>query len=390
VREAIRQLSVELSQQTGRTLPQLCHWLEGELTHRLQVEFVIVRLMTDDGRDSLTGQELPDESVLQASLRVCEKAFLDRSRMTDRCLFDILQRRGILLAFRVQYAAVQGLVLIGDRRRGDRLADEQLSSLVMLFDQWAATVHGRQLEERRVSAERRAMQQEKLSVLGLLAGSLAHELRNPLSSIRTIAVLLLEDLGAEHPRARDVEVIVAEIDRLTQTTQRLLDSARPADSVIPQCSPDTVVIRLMHILGHFARQHHVDVELSLTAGESLVSASDATLSEILFNLIRNAVEAARERAGGRVRIRSCCEDGAIVITVADNGAGVAASMTESLFQPFVTARPDGTGLGLFVAAERVRELQGKLGHRREENTWTVFEVRLPAGPGAGVRQPTCR
>jgi len=166
--------------------------------------------------------------------------------------------------FRISFRTVNGLAILGSRLRSDRLADKQLTALAMLFDQFAATLFNRVLEVQRLWAERQSMQQEKLSVLGLIAGSLAHELRNPLSSIRTITTLMKEDMPEGDEHFQDVSMIVCEIDRLSQTTQRLLDYAKPNDTSGKRVAPDRVIERLLHILGQLARQHSVKILQSLT------------------------------------------------------------------------------------------------------------------------------
>ena len=218
------------------------------------------------------------------------------------------------------------------------------------------------------------MQQEKLSVLGLMAGSLAHELRNPLSSIRTIASLIHENPHADH--SEDVSVIVGEIDRLTETTQRLLDYARPSDPQAKVIYPDVIVQRLLHILGHLAKQYHVQLHTDLTASTVSIAGSDAMLSEVLFNLLRNAIEACRDIPLGEVSITSRSVNDWVILTVSDNGPGIEPTIRESLFQPFVTGKTTGTGLGLYIAAERVRELGGTITCTSRHPSGTVFEVRL--------------
>ena len=166
---------------------------------------------------------------------------------------EILEHGRFLVAFRASFRTVEGAVLLGDRKRNDRFADEQLVAIALLCDQLAATIENKRESTRRTLAERNMMQNEKLSVLGLIAGSLAHELRNPLSSIRTIASLTIEDLGPEHSNRKDLQLIVSEIDRLTQTTERLLESAKPGDSIQQSIEPDVVLSRLLTILTRWPR-----------------------------------------------------------------------------------------------------------------------------------------
>ena len=172
-------------------------------------------------------------------------------------------------------------------------------------------------------------------------------------------------------------MIVGEIDRLTETTHRLLDYARPADSARQMVQPDPVIVRLLYILVHYAKQHHVQIETQLNAADAVIVGTDATLSEILFNLIRNAIEACRESGQGQVQINSSIEAQRIVLKVSDNGSGIDPEIRQALFQPFVTDKPLGTGLGLYIAAQRVRELGGTIVCNSLVPQGTEFEVRLP-------------
>lgn len=215
-------------------------------------------------------------------------------------------------------------------------------------------------------------------MLGLLAGSMAHEIRNPLSSMKTIATLLAEDLaGRDEHHQKDVQMILTEIDRLTATTQRLLESARPADDSRQHAEPDRVIQKLLGILGHLARQFGVEIQSDLNASEAVVASTEATLSEVFFNLIKNAIEACQNCSTPQVILRTRIVSGFLDAEIIDNGAGISPELQNSLFQPFVTGKPQGTGLGLYIVSERVRELRGSISCRTEVGTGTTFELQLP-------------
>jgi len=258
---------------------------------------------------------------------------------------------------------VKGMVVFGNRVRNDRLSREQLYSLSLIIDQLGATLHNRQDELLRQRAERKMLQQEKLSVLGLLSGSLAHELRNPLSSIRTIAILTLEELGSGHSCERDLKLIVSEVDRLSQTTNRLLVYARPEAVSHSLVRPDQVNQRIVNILSYLARQHHIELIARLECEHVEIASNESFLCEIVFNLIKNAIEAVRD-----------IESGSVSVTT-----GIAEALRTTLFKPFASYKVDGNGLGLYAAAERVRELGGTINFESRESTGTIFEVRVPSG-----------
>ncbi len=400
VREATRRLSLQIAQESHQTPSQLLNWFATVVPQELQLDWIRIVLYSGiDTRmdanqaalDPAVEVQIPFVAGLSSSegnsgddLRRIHKAMLTtgatRVSRGDASAQDLQQpliRLKSLHAFALRFHAVDGLLLLGARTRNDTFSDEQLVALSLLFDQFAATLHNRVQELARVRAERKVMQQEKLSVLGLLAGSLAHELRNPLSSMRTIASLLAEDLGKTDDRTTDVLMIIHEIDRLNQTTQRLLEFSRPSDDQILTVAPDAVLLRLAGILQHLARQWHVTLDVELDAADTRISATDASFSEICFNLIRNAIEAVRDAPTPRVHLTSGLAGGQFVVTISDNGPGIDPEMREAIFQPFVTGKSDGTGLGLYIVSERVAELNGRIQCRSGTDRGTIFEISLP-------------
>lgn len=381
VRDATRELSVQLSQRSAENPETLTRWLCEALRSSLQVSSlrIIVRLGTDldvSCPPSASAGTLMEKELLEL-LQARHLITAEQLTTQHEDLRQWMQNAQIGTAFRCSYRDVEGMVLIGVRERSDRLTSEQRNTLGLLFDQFAAVLFNQQREVIRRVAERQAMQKEKLSVLGLLAGSLAHEIRNPLSSMKTIATLLSEDLAGHDQQRTDVQMILTEIDRLTATTQRLLESARPADDSCQRSEPDSVIRKLLGILGHLARQYGVELKTELHASQATVAATEATLSEIFFNLIKNGIEACQNCSAPEVLIKSQIVNGLLEVEVVDNGAGISPELQNTLFQPFVTGKSQGTGLGLYIVAERIRELRGSISCRTEVGTGTTFELRLP-------------
>lgn len=376
VRERIRQLALQLSRHALLPPLDLRHWLERMIVQDLEVDTAKIWL-TEEFIANVPDQQREALQLISHKLQNQQQRFIDQSLTSDVELCEAMVRLQAMWAFRLEFQSISGLALLGRRHRNDRLGEEALHALALLFEQVAATLHNRAVEHQRSRAERRLMQQEKLSVLGLLAGSLTHELRNPLSSIRTIATLLKEELPVDDPKHRDVSIIVSEIDRLTQTTQRFLDYAKPADDIHSSVEPDRVAARLLPILEQLARQYHVQLTADLQAPQCAVTGTAATLSEIWFNLIRNAIEAVRDVSSGSVWVRSQVCGDQVHLIVKDNGPGIDSSIRQTMFEPFVTCKTEGTGLGLYVVAERVRELEGKLTCHSTPSEGTEFLVQLP-------------
>ena len=388
VREAVRQLSLSISQQDSRSLDDLCDWFTQSCCQLLCVDrvwiwFSDVRVdsprswshsASSAGKPEIDG---PTMGRLHSLLHQRGETNLSRSHVGDRELETLFERLNVLQVFRCQFRELHGIVLLGPRIRSDRFSEEQLSSLSLLFDQFAATLFNRMVEQDRLRAERQAAQQEKLAMLGLMSGSLAHEIRNPLSSIRTIASLLREDLVERPESAKDVEIILQEIDRLSATTQRLLDYSKPADDGKVGVDVHLVIERLFHILEPWAGQQQVKLARKLNAAKSTVAATDAALSEIMLNLMRNAIEATRTSPQALVSVETDLSEEWCHVKVIDNGPGIDPAIRDSIYRPFVTSKEFGTGLGLYVAAERVRSICGTIECISTPKTGTTFEVRLP-------------
>ncbi len=388
VREAMRQLSLQISQQDSRSLDELCDWFTRRSCELLCLQQVWIWLNDarfNTPRSWKLGELMHCEGgITQDEMRSLHEFLLKRSEtylgrihLRDQSLVTTCERLNVQYVFRCQFRELHGLVLLGPRNRSDRFSEEQRASLALLFDQFAATLYNRMVEQNRLSAERQAAQQEKLAVLGLMSGSLAHEIRNPLSSIRTIASLLREDLSDQPDHAKDVGIIVHEIDRLSSITQRLLDYSKPADDKVLGIDVAQVIERLFHILEPWAGQQKVKLRAHLSSESPRVRATDASLSEILFNLLRNAVEATRSTPNALVTVETAVINHRYVVRVIDNGPGIEPAIRENIYRPFVTSKEFGTGLGLYIAAERVRSIEGTIECQSSPETGTVFELTLP-------------
>lgn len=415
VRDATRNLSVALSQKAQLEPDALAQWFVNELADRLELSRAVIVLESHlpgvTSRGDTHSRTRPKATIFESCKQSEAPVSQDTSNETDWSMISqctqshgrlergmalqrtvrpidtqcdlanalvALERQGILLAFPLAFQSIHGAVLLGGRLRNDRLADEQLISIALLCDQLAATLGNKRESIRRFQVERRMIQSEKLSTLGLIAGSLAHELRNPLSSIRTIASLTMEELGPEHANRQDLSIIVSEIDKLSQTTTSLLDSARPADESGNSVTPDLVIAKLLVLLTPLARQLHVDLRHSLNCPDVEVDGSEAAMSEVFFNLIKNGIEAATGRTDAWVQIQSECGQASnLEIVVSDNGPGIPSELLDTLFEPFVTGKSEGTGLGLFVVADRIREMNGSIKCSRCDDSSTQFRVSFP-------------
>jgi len=231
----------------------------------------------------------------------------------------------------------------------------------------------RKVEEALQKARERNAQQEKLAAVGRLAGGVAHELRNPLAAMKNATYYLGMAIENPDPSVSEaISVVNREINRSDTIITSLLGLVRPARAL--QAEVDVSAV-LRETLGALRPPAGVAVETSLDESLPAVVADPGQLSVVFGNIVRNAFDAMP--AGGRLTVRSGLEGKWVVVAVADSGAGMPREVVDRLFEPFMTTKEGGTGLGLSVAKMLVDVSGGRIEARSEEGKGTVFTVSLP-------------
>lgn len=235
---------------------------------------------------------------------------------------------------------------------------------------------GRAVEER----QREVVRAERLAAVGKMAAMITHEVRNPLSSIGLNTELLEEELAALNAGDEAKQLCSAigrEVDRLTAITEEYLTFARLPT---PRLAAGSVVA-LVDDLARFVKDDLASrgVTLHVTHGPAVPPArlDEGQIRQSLMNLVRNAAEAVTSRGGGHVWIRTSADDAGVAIEVADDGPGIAPELRDRLFDPFVSTKDGGTGLGLALSHQIVRDHGGALTVASPPGAGATFTVRLP-------------
>jgi signal transduction histidine kinase len=379
-RERLRQLSSELAAQAGRFPDEILRWFIPHLQDALEVEYASGWLFNETDEIAFQQNETKTWSNEQAlwlfqRMRAAGFNLASSRHVPDRELGRRLQEASASLALLKIRPNVAGLLILGQGRRHRNLSEEETNAALLLVEQLAITLDNSLLQAQSLAAERKALQAEKLTALGLLASSIAHEVKNPLSAIKTIAAVMAEDLGPESPHAEDLRLILGEVDRLAGTTAQLLEIARPRAGLRAPASLVEALSGTLRLLRHLANQQGISIEATLAEDLPLVQADEQTLREIFFNLLSNALQAAGQ--GGRIQIHCHRENGYVVAQVCDNGPGIPDEIRVRLFEPFLTTKQTGTGLGLYIVGRRVGELGGIIRCDGGLGQGTSFTVKLP-------------
>jgi signal transduction histidine kinase len=380
VRQRTRELAVEMWQHVNDNPQATVDWFVAAVEQSWNVKFAVAWLFDDDGKPfvcSHRANEHRDEHIeeLRRSLRSHSHVSVYNSDATNRDAVEILKQLNGSLTVRVDHEGVSGLLLLGRPRGAGELSQEETNSVLLLVELLAVTLHNHYLQDQRVQAERRAAQNEKLSMLGLLTSCITHEIKNPLSSIKTIATVLSEQLGPDHENSEDISLILEEVERLSVTTSQFLKFTRPTADPNNLTDLESVIRGAVHVLSHFAKQRGVTVTLDIERDLPPLSAGENSAREIVFNLLLNSLEAVGP--DGRVEIGAHRNEKHVVTTLTDDGPGIPAEMEDRMFEPFITTKSSGTGLGLYIARRNIEELGGEITCQSEPNRGTRFSVKLP-------------
>lgn len=225
-------------------------------------------------------------------------------------------------------------------------------------------------------AEAAVRRSERLAALGQLSAGLAHELRNPLGTIKASAEMLTRSVPEENEVAREVAGFIStEVDRTNLLVTRFLEFARPLQL---RLAPVDLTQALDSAVTHLDRNspHYEITVYKNFAPEIGPMMVDADLMErVFYNLLLNAAQATP--AGGAITIKTRLAGEVAEISVIDRGSGIEPKHLESIFNPFFTTKPEGVGLGLAIVSKIVDEHGGKMTVESEPGKGSIFRVHLP-------------
>jgi signal transduction histidine kinase len=285
--------------------------------------------------------------------------------------------------YRESFAITQGDRTIATVRiepHGAMISGETRAALELLCEQVAGALDLCRLIGEKVRLERELAERERLAVLGQMAATISHNLKNPLGSIKTILQVQMESPELPESLRGETQIVLDEIERLSSKLSQLLQFSRPVvrgGRLEGSCDAAAVVEEVTAVLRHEAERRGVALELRLGRNGAKAAVAADAVSDIVSNLLVNALEATPR--GGRVRVAAEANDRFSVLMVEDSGAGISPEAREKLLQPFFTTKTQGTGLGLAIVARRVAEVGGKLEWESpvSDGRGTRFEVSFP-------------
>ena len=256
------------------------------------------------------------------------------------------------------------------------LTTDVRSVMELLAGQVAIAIDDSRLLEENIRLERELAERERLAALGRMAATVAHEIKNPLSAIKSIAQVMREDqrLGVEYER--DLSLIVGETDRLNQSVTQLLSFARKE---VAEEAPLRIGELIASAVGLFkanADERRIRLSSRIEANDELNGGAVAAVRDSLSNLVLNALHATP--SGGEIVVTTRRDGTNVCIMVQDSGSGIPLELRQRIWEPFFTTKQRGTGLGLAIVRKRMEETGGSARLAESLNGGGArFELRVP-------------
>lgn len=223
-------------------------------------------------------------------------------------------------------------------------------------------------------------EKERLAVMGEMASVLAHEIRNPLGSIKGFAQYLMERNKEHVPQNIDMgkgylDIIVSEAKRLETLTEDLLIYAKPVEARIAEFNIHKLAEEIIHSL-HPLREEKSEVSIETLVPDNLTIKSDREkLRQIITNIVQNSIDAVK--GSGIVSVKAERINDKIIITISDNGCGMNSDTKAKAFKPFFTTKARGTGLGLAIVENLTKSIGGTIELESELQKGTIFRIIIP-------------
>jgi signal transduction histidine kinase len=368
----------------------LAHTVEAIAGH-LQVEFSSFLELLPDGsaffqagvgwKDGIVGHttiEMSGESVAGHVIRTLTPLAINDLRSDGRFVVSpLLREHGVVSTLIVPlFDQSRPLGVLGAHSLQPRtFAAEEIAWLQVLANVLSARLERQQY--RQGNHDPQLLRAEQMMAIGQVAAGVAHELRNPLTSIKGLVQVNLRELGSRGLPVDDLAVIEHEIRRMEKTLQTFLDFARPPepDRRLQEVSP--IVERVLALVGGRARKQHVVLRFARPESSAEAEVDGDQVQQLLLNLVLNALDAMPQGGNIDVDLRPP-RDGFLEIYVRDTGPGIAPHILSKVFETFVSSKETGVGLGLPLSRRIAEDHGGTLTAYNLPLEGACFLLRLPA------------
>ncbi len=261
----------------------------------------------------------------------------------------------------------------------------QIANLQVLGKQAGLAFENALLFKERLRQNERMFRAEQLATMGQFAAGIAHELRNPLTAIRSTIQYLASDFAEDTDQKRLANDILGEVDRLNNIVGNLLSLAQPAESNPEEINIPQEIERCLNFIEAKAKSQNVKLQTDFENNLPKLTFDPAELRQLLLNVVMNALQAMPEGGTLSIKAHQLTEGGPnytsgfnrLLIQVEDEGAGIASDLHDKVFEPFFTTKAGGTGLGLAICNSIVKRYNGEIWVKKAKSGGTEVNIALP-------------
>ncbi len=289
---------------------------------------------------------------------------------------------------------VIGFLALGKKLSGEAYSPEDLHAFSTLANEAAIAVENARSYEELLKANEqlrttydRMMQQERLVAAGQFATGLAHEIKNPLSAIKTFAAYLPEKYKDATFREKFFRIVQSEIDRINTIVRQLSDFAKPAPLKLQSVRVSEILQDTLSLLSNQCLKQGVEITPSFHEDGLAIQADPQQLKQVFLNLFLNSLDAMA--SGGTLQVQTQVRDHHLIVHVKDTGCGIPSELHDKLGHPFFTTKERGMGLGLAIVKGIIDRHGGRLAIRSQEGKGTAVEVSLPVVAQGVLRSSSC-
>ena len=223
--------------------------------------------------------------------------------------------------------------------------------------------------------EIKIQRKEKLAAMGALAAGIAHEVRNPLSSIKGYATFFANLFEKESENRKAAYIMAEEVDRVDRVISELLEFARPADLKLKETDVEQLIVNSLRIIKHEAADAGVNIIKEFEKPLPVLKIDPDRFTQVLLNLYINAIQAMED--GGNLTIKACKTKDSLILKICDTGSGISPENQESVFNPYFTTKKKGTGLGLAIVYKIIESHKGTIHIESIKGSGTTFVILIP-------------
>jgi signal transduction histidine kinase len=306
---------------------------------------------------------------------VLERSYGQESKMAVRGMNSLESEVCIPLMSRDQLI---GIINLGNKRSGDMYSHEDLDLLTHFATQASVALENARLYQEMQRTQQLMRRSDRLSSLGSLTAGLAHEIRNPLVTVKTFLDLVPERYSDKEFRGNFLRLTTAELERITKLVSDLLDFAKPKTPKFRRSNINQVIEEIIPLIQVEARKRDIALETDLQ--ETPTARLDADqMKQVFLNILLNAIEAIKAHGKISIASRDIRKNGSeyVQVEIADTGKGIPKKFVEQIFDPLFTTKEKGTGLGLAITHQIVEDHHGFIEVESMPKKGTIFFINIP-------------